>query len=72
MPKSTAAHTAGQLRDLLEGVPAETPIYPDWPRGHKPHKHDPGVELLGIRLKTDRRGKLYLSAVVKLFAPGDE
>jgi hypothetical protein len=63
--------TVGELRKLIRGLPADTPIWPDWPRGHLPHKYDPGIELLGMRLKTTRRGQTYLAAIVKLFALGD-
>jgi hypothetical protein len=67
MPKSKAARTVGELRTLIHDLPDGTPILPSWPRGHRPHKHDPGIELLGMRVKTTRTGKTYLAAVVKLF-----
>lgn len=69
MAKTKAATTVGQLRALIKGLRDDTPILPGWPRGHRPHKYDPGVELLGLHVRKSRdTANPYLAVVVKLFA----
>lgn len=58
--------TVGKLRELIADLPAETQIYPDWQPGYLPGEYEPGVEITGITLAGDKRGK-YLSIEVKLF-----
>jgi hypothetical protein len=70
--RTKAASTVGELRALIKGLRDDTPVRPCWPRGHRPHKYDPGVELLGLRVQTDRRtARPYLAVVVKLYAVTD-
>ena len=72
MARTQPARTVGQLRALIEGLPDDAPVHPVWPRGHRHHKYDPVVELLGLRTRTDRRtGRPYLAVVVKLVAFDD-
>jgi hypothetical protein len=53
--------TVGHLRRVIEGLPDDTIIRPDWQDG-PPQDHEPGVELFGFEAE---RGELL--AKVGLF-----
>lgn len=48
--------TVGALRAVIDGLPDETPIGPDWRADVGPRDSEPGVEIFGFERRGPGRG----------------
>jgi hypothetical protein len=62
--------TVGKLKRLMEGLPDDAPVRPDWARDCTPDDSQPGVEITTASVEQGRgrdKSGYYLSVKVKLF-----
>ena len=68
MSDEPVARNVGELRQLIEGLPDEARLLPDWEPGQAPgDDSEPGVWVGGLRVRRYTNGEPYLSVGVALW-----